>query len=148
VYDNVYLVLRRRHLTATFFICPGFLDSARYLTWKQVEDMARHGMDIEAHTVSHPDLRVVPAAQARGEIVQSRLILQERLHRPVRVFAYPYGAYNNAILADVARAGYWAAFTTHVGWIESNTHMLTLPRVYADHSNAVPVTPRLYNPAP
>jgi peptidoglycan/xylan/chitin deacetylase (PgdA/CDA1 family) len=148
VYANVYRILRRRRMTATFFICPGFLNSVRYLTWRQVEDMSRHGMDIEAHTMSHPDLRVVPAAQARGEIVQSRQILQTRLHRSVRVFAYPYGAYNAAILRDVSRAGYLAAFTTHVGWVETSTHMLTLPRVYANHNNVVPVTPGLYNPAP
>jgi peptidoglycan/xylan/chitin deacetylase (PgdA/CDA1 family) len=148
VYANVYRVLRRRHMTATFFICPGFLNSVRYLTWRQVEDMSRHGMDIEAHTMSHPDLRIVRAAQARGEILQSRQILQTRLHRSVRVFAYPYGAYNPAILSDVSRAGYLAAFTTHVGWVETSTHMLTLPRVYANHNNIVPVIPALYNPAP
>lgn len=148
VYTNVFPLLRRMHLTATFFVVPGFLDSVRYLTWNQVEQMSRHGMDIEAHTMSHPDVTLVPAAQARNEIDQSRLVLQRRLHKPVRIFAYPYGDYNAAVLRDVQAAGYVAAFTTHQGWIESGGEMLTLPRVYANHDDTVPVRLALVHPYP
>jgi len=141
VYTNVYHLLHRLHLTATFFVVPGFLDSVRYLTWKQVDQMSKQGMDIEAHTMSHPDLTLVPAIQARNEIDQSRFVLQRRLHKLVRIFAYPYGDYNAAVLQDVRAAGYVAAFTTREGWIESNGEMLTLPRVYANHDETVPVRP-------
>jgi peptidoglycan/xylan/chitin deacetylase (PgdA/CDA1 family) len=139
IYDNVYKVLRRDHMTATFFIIAGLVGQPRYLTWPQIEDMAKHGMDIEAHTMTHPDLTVVPAAQTWGEIYQSRLVLQQHLHRPVHVFCYPYGAYDTLVLQDVKKAGYWAAFTTQEGYIESSAHMLTLPRVYANHDDSVPV---------
>lgn len=132
IYHTAYPMLRQHHMVATFFIVPGFLNSPRYLSWKQVEDMARHGMDIEAHTMSHPDLTVVPAAQRWGEVSQSRSILQLRLHRSVRLMAYPYGAYNGAVISDVRKAGYWAAFTTQQGWWERSNQLLTLPRVYVD----------------
>lgn len=141
VYTNVYPVLRRLHMTATFFIVPGFLGTPRYLTWAQVLTMARTGMDIEAHTLSHPDLTTLTAAKAWHEIAGSRQLLEQRLHRDVRVLAYPYGAYNDAIVRDVARAGYYAAFTTHQSWILTSSNLLTLPRVYALHNNSVPVSP-------
>src|SRR5947209_2756890 len=91
VFTNVYPVLLRLRLTATFFIVPGFLGRSRYLTWNQVLTMARHGMDIEAHTLTHPDLTTLSEAAIWREIWGSRHTLQQRLHRPVRVLAYPYG---------------------------------------------------------
>jgi peptidoglycan/xylan/chitin deacetylase (PgdA/CDA1 family) len=148
MYTNVYPLLQRLHMVATFFVVPGFLGTTRYLTWKQVEDMSRHGMDVEAHTMTHPDLTLVSAAQARDEIARSRQLLQSRLHTAVQVFAYPYGDYNAAVLRDVRVTGYSAAFTTHQGWIESSAGMLTLPRVYANHDDTVPVTPALVHPYP
>lgn len=137
MYATAYPMLRQYHMRATFFVVPGFLGTARYLSWNQVKEMAAHGMDIEAHTMTHPDLTLVPAAQARGEIVESRNRLQAALHRSVRVFAYPYGDYNFSILADVAHAGYWGAFTTHQGWWQSSGAPLTLPRVYVDMDDTV-----------
>lgn len=148
VYANVYPVLRRLHMTATFFIVPGFLGTARYLTWAQVLNMSRHGMDIEAHTLTHPDLTTLSPAARWHEIAGSRQILQQRLHRSVRILAYPYGAYNEAVVRDVARAGFYAAFTTRQGWVLSSADLLTLPRVYALHSDAVPVSPTLTLGAP
>jgi hypothetical protein len=48
----------------------------------------------------------------------------------------------------VARAGYYAAFTTHQGWLLNSADLLALPRVYALHSNAVPVSPSVTLGAP
>jgi peptidoglycan/xylan/chitin deacetylase (PgdA/CDA1 family) len=143
VYTNVYPLLRRLHFIATLFIVPGFLGTPRYLTWDQVITMSRHGMDIEAHTLTHPDLTTLSASARWHEIDGSRLILQQRLKRSVRVLAYPYGAYNAAVIRDVSRAGFYAAFTTHQSWLLSSANLLALPRIYALHSNAVPVSPSL-----
>src|SRR5579859_3178247 len=101
VYLNVYRVLRSRHMTATFFIVPGFLGTSRYLTWSQVRTMSQNGMDIEAHSMTHPDLRAISPAQRWSEIVDSRQLLEARLQTSVRVFAYPYGGFNNSIVDQV-----------------------------------------------
>jgi peptidoglycan/xylan/chitin deacetylase (PgdA/CDA1 family) len=126
-------------MTATFFIIAGKVGQPRYLTWSQVLDMDRHGMDIEAHTMSHPDLTIVPPAQDWGEIDESRIVLQSRLHHSVVLFAYPYGAYNALVLNDVRRARYWAAFTTHQGWWQQASQALTLPRVYVDRDDTLSI---------
>jgi len=139
VYPNVYQVLRRRHMTATFFIVPGLLSKPRYLTWTQVEEMSRHGMDIEAHTMTHPDLTMVPHVRARNEIVGCRQILQARLRRSVRVFAYPYGDYNAFVIQTVRKAGFFAAFTTRQGWWLSADNLFTLPRVYIDNDDTLQI---------
>lgn len=139
IYPNVYPLLRRYRMTATFFIAPGLLDKPRYMSWRQIATLASHGMDVEAHSMSHPDLTMVSAAQRHGEIWDSRRVLEARLHRAVRVFAYPYGAYNASVLADVAHAGYLAAFTTHEGWLAGSDQLLTLPRVYVDPDDTIDI---------
>lgn len=137
MYRTVYPALRSRHMTATFLICPGLLGKPRYLTWQQVQVMARHGMDIEAHSLTHPDLTAIPPAQARNEIAGSRTQLRRRLHISVSVFAYPYGAFNASILGDVRRAGYLAAFTTQEGWQLTRGSRFALPRVYIDRDDTI-----------
>jgi peptidoglycan/xylan/chitin deacetylase (PgdA/CDA1 family) len=137
MWPQVYHVLRTRHMTGTFFVAPGLLSTPRYMTWTQVWEMQRHGMDIEAHTMTHPDLTLVPAAQAWGEISGSRQVLRQRLHAAPTVFAYPYGSYNARILADVRRAGYLGAFTTHQGWWQDAAQAFTLPRVYVDRDDSL-----------
>jgi peptidoglycan/xylan/chitin deacetylase (PgdA/CDA1 family) len=132
VYPDVYRVLLRLHLKATFFIVPGFLNTPRYLTWREVETMAAHGMDIEAHSMSHPDLTTLSPRSVRWQLTQSRAELQSHIHVPVHVFAYPYGAHSPAVIGAVSRAGYTLAFTTEEGWVESSSRLLTEPRVYID----------------
>ncbi len=139
IFGTAYQTLRKLHMTATFFIVPGFLNTPRYLSWKQVEDMATHGMDIEAHTISHPDLTTLPPARQWTEVSESRRQLEHRLHRSVRLFAYPYGAYNAGVLAAVSKAGYWGAFTTHQDWWERRSELLTLPRVYVDLDDSLSI---------
>jgi peptidoglycan/xylan/chitin deacetylase (PgdA/CDA1 family) len=131
-FGQVYGRLLRAHVKGTFFIVPSFLGTPRYLSWRQVEIMAAQGMDIEAHTMTHPDLTRIGPRSVRWQLTESRRELRARLHRAVNVMAYPYGAYSQQVVAAVARAGYQAAFTTQQGWVESSAHPLIEPRVYVD----------------
>jgi peptidoglycan/xylan/chitin deacetylase (PgdA/CDA1 family) len=135
VYANVYQVLRRARMTATFFVVPHFLNTPRYLKWSQLEDMQAHGMDIEAHTLTHPDLTLLDAGKLATEVLGSRQEIERRLRKPARIFAYPYGAFDQRVLATVRRAGYWGAFTTRQGWWATRASLLTLPRVYVDNDD-------------
>lgn len=129
MFRYVFPQLVKHRMRATFFVAPGLFGKPRYLTWWQVKIMAFHGMDFQAHSMTHPDLRMVPTPQMHAEIVDSRLILQEQLHRQVHVFCYPYGGYDDQIIAEVQRAGYWGAFTTDTGWWHTRSGIYALPRV-------------------
>ncbi len=132
VFPDVYQVLSRMHMVATFFVVPGFLNKPRYLTWKQVQTMSSHGMDIEAHSMTHPDLTSIGPRSVRWQLNECRRELQSRLHKTVTVFAYPYGAHSPAVISDVRQVGYRVAFTTQEGWIADPRRLLTEPRVYVD----------------
>lgn len=47
---------------------------------------------IGAHTVSHPSLARLSAAEQRTEIVNSKTYLESILNRKIEVFSYPFGA--------------------------------------------------------
>jgi peptidoglycan/xylan/chitin deacetylase (PgdA/CDA1 family) len=63
----------------------------RMLSWEQVRELQAGGVEIGAHTVNHPILSAIPAAEQRHEIGESKRMIEERLHAPVTLFAYPNG---------------------------------------------------------
>jgi peptidoglycan/xylan/chitin deacetylase (PgdA/CDA1 family) len=75
-----------------------------------------------------------PAAFARREIAESRTVIEARLGRPVRHFAYPVGDPTSAGPREFALAhgaGYTTAVTTRPGHLfpAHRLHLRALPRV-------------------
>ncbi len=102
------------------------------LDWDDVRKLAQLGHEIGSHTVTHADLGVIDPAEARRELIDSRHTLQEQLQRPVRWFAYPYGARGNfrtEYLPLVHEAGYEACFSAYSGLITPAMWGQVLPRV-------------------
>lgn len=80
----------------------------------------RHsGMQIGAHTMSHPVLARLDDAQARHEIQGSQQFLQQLLGERVSLFAYPNGQpgvdYGQRHVEQVRRLGFEAAVSTQWG---------------------------------
>jgi peptidoglycan/xylan/chitin deacetylase (PgdA/CDA1 family) len=87
------------------------------------------GWEIDAHTITHPDLTKISSAQRWTEIAGSRRILQREFGVPVDFFCYPSGRYDAAVVRDVQRAGYLAATTTRYGLARPSQGLYTLDRV-------------------
>ena len=89
------------------------------LNWDELREMIASGLvTVGGHTISHPILTHVSAAEARREISGCKTVIEENLRRPVRFFAYPNGrpADINQQLVDLVRdAGYAAAFSMTAG---------------------------------
>lgn len=102
------------------------------LTREMVLNLDRHGVEIGAHTVSHPILTSLDDASARAEIVVGKQELEAILGKPVRLFAYPNGKigkdFDARHAAMVREAGFDAAFTTAVGAITRSQDRYQLPR--------------------
>jgi peptidoglycan/xylan/chitin deacetylase (PgdA/CDA1 family) len=88
------------------------------LSWEQVRTMYHHGIRFGSHTVSHPILSRLPLAQAREEIVNSKVAIQNELGAAVELFAFPVGTtadFNVGLCAVVREAGFLGAVTTVFG---------------------------------
>lgn len=79
------------------------------LTGGELAALADDGVEMGAHSMTHPQLDQVPLASARREIAESKDALEQMLGRPVTTFAYPHGHHTRAIKELVAGAGYTSA---------------------------------------
>lgn len=99
---------------------------------KQVVELHRAGMEIGAHTVRHPILRLTPDTEADAEIANGRAHLQGLLDAPVDVFAYPNGRpmqdYDGRHVAMLRRLGFRGGVSTARGVACSESDDMQLPR--------------------
>ena len=141
VYRDAFPILQEFGYTATVFLItdycgkrncwPGHVSPVgeqSLLSWTQVEEMARHRIEFGSHTVTHPDLAGLTRHEAEREMRESKQAIQERLGRPVEVFAYPYGKYAPWTV-DLAREHFTGACSTILGKTTSEADPALLPRV-------------------
>jgi len=105
------------------------------LTWDQALEMSNAGIEMGAHTVSHPLLSYEEDAAVERELRLSKQALKVRLGKEVRAFAYPNGNWNERVRKQVAEMGYQCAFTTCAGWYDREENPYTIPRVLLHEGN-------------
>lgn len=105
------------------------------LTWDQAREMSAAGIEMGAHTVSHPLLSYEDAPSVERELRVSKQTLEEKLGNKVRAFAYPNGDWNESVRQQVAEAGYRCAFTTHPAWHDRSGNPFTISRVLLHEGN-------------
>ncbi len=82
-----------------------------YLNWPEIGELARAGMEIGAHGVSHRSLWALSDDEARREIRQSGERLQEHLGPQIGSYSYPFGHFLPQHVNMLAEAGYTNAVT-------------------------------------
>jgi peptidoglycan/xylan/chitin deacetylase (PgdA/CDA1 family) len=135
---NAVPVLAEFGMTATFFVMPAFADGRhQYLDASGIRALHDAGQTVGAHTCNHPSLTLLNFTALMAELSDCRHQIESIIGVPVRYFAYPNGAVNQAVLAATAQAGYRAAFTTRASGILSPNQPLLLPRIRYDVGEAV-----------
>jgi peptidoglycan/xylan/chitin deacetylase (PgdA/CDA1 family) len=86
-------------------------------------------IEIGAHTVTHALLSELPESLQQDEIRQSKLHLEEKMGRPVRCFAYPYGSYTRQTVTLAQEAGFECACSTIDDSVWRGSDRFQLPRV-------------------
>jgi peptidoglycan/xylan/chitin deacetylase (PgdA/CDA1 family) len=99
------------------------------LSRAQVAGLVRHGWEVDAHTLTHPDLTTVGPDALRREVGGSRAWLRHAFGVPVHFFAYPAGRYDAAAQAAVRAAGFRGAETTDRGAASPRDDPTALPRI-------------------
>jgi len=127
---DVLGALERLAVPATIFACAGFAEDGAHfrvaelsqrapadedelltMSWDMLQEVAERGVEIGSHTVSHPHLPELGDHELHSELRESRERIEDRLGRPCRVLAYPYGHHDARVRAAARAAGYSAAFT-------------------------------------
>lgn len=98
-------------------------------SWDELRRLDPRFVAIGSHTLTHPILPSLGAADLEREVSQSRRLLEERLQRKVTLFAYPNGDSSPAVYECVKRS-YRAAVTTEEGYVAAGCDSHLLPRVH------------------
>jgi peptidoglycan/xylan/chitin deacetylase (PgdA/CDA1 family) len=137
-YEVAWPIMKKYGYPFTMFIYTegvrgGALGGGEAITWEQLADMRDNGIDIEAHSATHQDLReghnimlVSSGKRTRAkltgpqyeqwmqnEVVGSKQLLEQRLGIKVNCFAVPFGSYNEHVKEIARGAGYEAMFTVY-----------------------------------
>ncbi|MGY1635541.1 polysaccharide deacetylase family protein [Geodermatophilus sp. SYSU D00742] len=138
---------------ATVFVTTGWLADAEdragrplddMLSWGQLAELAAAGIEIGAHSHSHPQLDQLPAAALATELRDSRAHLEDRLGRRVATLAYPFGYSSRRVRRDVAAAGYdFAAAVGNARVRPSSTDLLAVPRLTVRRATTLDVFARI-----
>jgi len=129
-----YVEPRRRHEVALAIAqrARAQVPTNLMMSSAQVAALHRAGMEIGAHTVTHPILARVPGAQARAEVSASRARLEEITGAGVTLFAYPNGKplrdYGAEQIAMAREAGFVAAVSTAPGAARPGDDVMQIPR--------------------
>ena len=110
--------LRGRSLPSTLFVTTGWLAGGRsrepgptdpMLDWSQLPELLAEGVELGAHSHSHPQMDTLAAAALREELVRPKQELEQALGREVDLFAYPHGYHGPRVRRATRAAGYRAA---------------------------------------
>ncbi len=92
-YTQAFPLLQRYGFPGSFAIVTGFVGGGdgAYVTWDQVREMAKAGMEMLSHTVSHIDLGTSDDITVRDQLLQSKDAIAQHTGQPVRFLVYPSG---------------------------------------------------------
>jgi peptidoglycan/xylan/chitin deacetylase (PgdA/CDA1 family) len=130
-------VLDRFGFPWSLYVYPNIVGQGSHaLTWTQIAALQKAGVDIEGHTMSHahlirtshPELNDEQYdAFLRTELDHSKRVIESHTG-PVRFLAYPYGDYDDAVVAAAKRAGYEAGLLSWSGPNNRSTDPMKLRR--------------------
>ena len=138
-YKVAWPILKKYGYPLTLFLYTegvrgGTLGGGGAITWEQLAEMRDEGVDIQAHSATHQDLReghavtvAVPGAKRirkkltgteyqewlHNEVVGCKELLERKLAIKVNCYAVPFGKYNDHVKQLAHDTGYEALFTVY-----------------------------------
>jgi len=131
-YEVAWPILKKYGYPVTMFIyTEGIRPGGRYaggesMSWDQLAEMRDAGVDIQAHSATHQDLRkpydkvtkkrLSPEeyeAWLTNETAGAKQTLEQKLGIKVNCFAVPFGYHDPKVQETVIKAGYEAMFTVY-----------------------------------
>jgi peptidoglycan/xylan/chitin deacetylase (PgdA/CDA1 family) len=102
---------------------------SQMLTWNQIREMKKYGIDFGSHSKSHAILTTLTAEEVGREMMESKHAIEKQLNKSIEGFCFPNGNYNKAIMNMLISHGYKYACTTDRGQVKKGDCPLALKRI-------------------
>jgi peptidoglycan/xylan/chitin deacetylase (PgdA/CDA1 family) len=138
VYSQMLPLVQRCHVPVTMFVYPSAISNASYaLRWEQLQELQATGLfDIQSHTYWHPNFKKEKqrlSPEQYRQFVEKQLrrakdTLESRLGSRVDLLSWPFGIYDDELIAQATAAGYVAAVTLDRRSTSPADRLMALPR--------------------
>ena len=130
-YEVGWPIMKKYGYPFTLFIYTEGVKGMKYgggaaMSWEMLAEMRDAGVDIQAHSATHQDLRKpFDKVQKKRlnpdeyqqflnrEVVESKQLLEQKLGIRVNCFAVPFGYINDQVRDFIKKAGYEGVFTVY-----------------------------------
>jgi peptidoglycan/xylan/chitin deacetylase (PgdA/CDA1 family) len=114
-YTNALPILREHGWPGVLNLDVSNLEPSWGIQPRRVRELIAAGWEIDAHSLTHPDLSSLSGEALLREVAGSHTNIRRRFGVPVNFFCYPAGRYDSEVVAAVEAAGYLGATTTEPG---------------------------------
>lgn len=140
-YREAVPVLAKYGFTATVFVVSGFAQRAQHaaspdhMTWNEIREIARAGIAIGSHTVSHCDLRKLASSCLLYEVAESKRMIENEIGTAIDSFAYPFAFpepdfhWHRSLRSHLRDCGYRLGVCTSIGTLQKGSDPFFLPRI-------------------
>lgn len=116
--QRAFPTLMEANFVATLFVPSAYVGStSRWLvregedrrpvmSWSEIRSVADAGIEVSAHSHTHPELDRLSKARLREELGKSKAVLEDRLGREMTAVAYPFGYHSRGVRRAARAAGY------------------------------------------
>lgn len=112
VYENAASIMRNNGIRGNIYLPTKYIScDEHFMTWNMVKELYRNGeFEMQAHTHSHVDIRMLSEETMRKEIEESSQLMSSHLGYTPQAFCMPFGTYDErsiALLKKVGRYDYY-----------------------------------------
>jgi peptidoglycan/xylan/chitin deacetylase (PgdA/CDA1 family) len=154
-YTDAFPVLQEHGFTATMFLPTAFIGDTRRqfrpstinsqlstaiecLTWSEIRELRKSGIEFGSHTVNHPKLVELAWPDIKSEVSNSKAEIEQRLGEPPTAFCYPFAfsqadrAFGRAFRDLLLETGHTCCATTELGRVRPGDDPFRLKRLPAN----------------
>jgi peptidoglycan/xylan/chitin deacetylase (PgdA/CDA1 family) len=139
VYTKALPILSRYGYIATVFLPTAYIghkfNDIECLTWSEVRELRKSGIQFGSHTVTHPQLRTLKPKDIEEEVRCSKQRIEEHLGYPAKSFAYPYAfpetdrAFTSNLRRTLEESGYETGVCTIIGTTDRTSDRYFMKRL-------------------
>lgn len=128
-YTYMLPLVEERGMKAVVYMITNKIGAREYLTWDQLRDMQKRGVEIGSHTANHLPLTSLPPDKQKEEVALSKLLMEWNGINTVFSLSYPNGAYDASLPVLLREEEYLNAVTGDPGLNTTETNPYLLKRI-------------------